>query len=119
MLQVLDASVLLNAPTRLIVTCCFSFWIQNFRNSKHQLQDGYKETKPTFALGTCAGSYQPSEAMKQAMEAGGYLSSEFTFLHQDAAVLAEDFFNPLENLDPDDGKKVLACFGGQYSSNGE
>lgn len=57
--------------------------------------------------------------MKQAMEAGGYLSNEFTFLHQDPAVLAEDFFKPLENLDPDDGKKVLACFGGEYSSNGE
>ncbi|KAL3775325.1 hypothetical protein HJC23_003146 [Cyclotella cryptica] len=90
----------------------------NNRNNGHQLQDGYRETKPTFALGTCASRYQPSDDLKQAMEPGGHLSSEFTFLHQDPAVLAEDFFTPLENLDPDDGKKVLACFGGEYSSNG-
>jgi alkaline phosphatase len=67
-------------------------------------------------MGTCASRYQPSEELKQSM-IDGALSSKYTFLHQDPAVLAENFYDPIQDKNPDDGDKVLACFGGQYSSD--
>jgi alkaline phosphatase len=86
----------------------------NNRRNTHHLQDGFREVQPTFAMGTCAGIYQPSEALKQSMITGG-LKSSHSFLFQDAAVLAEDFYESIQDKDPDDGHHVLACFGGQYS----
>ncbi len=87
----------------------------NYRKNKHHLQDGFRETQPTFAMGTCAGIYQPTEGLKQSM-IDGSLSSSHTFLYQKPAVLAENFYDSIQEKDPDDGDHVLACFGGQYSA---
>lgn len=87
----------------------------NYRKNKHHLQDGFKETQPTFAMGTCQSRYQPSEELKQSM-INGSLASAWTFLHQDPEVLAENFYDPTQEKDPDNGDHVLACFGGQYSA---
>jgi len=87
----------------------------NYRKNKHQLQDGFKETQPTWAMGTCQSRYQPSEELKQSMVNGSLVSSH-TFLHQDPEVLAENFYDSIQDKDPDNGDHVLACFGGQYSS---
>lgn len=88
----------------------------NNRRNKHHLQDGFREVQPTFAMGTCAGIYQPSKELKQSMIDGG-LKSSHSFLFQNAAVLAEDFYDSIQDKDPDDGHHVLACFGGEYSGN--
>lgn len=87
----------------------------NFRKNVHHLQDGFRETQPTFAMGTCASIYQPSEELKQSM-IDGILSSKYTFLTQDPAVLAENFYDAIQDKDPNKGESVLACFGGQYST---
>lgn len=88
----------------------------NYRKNKHHLQDGFREAEPTWAMGTCASRYQPSEELKQSM-IDGALKDKYTFLHQDPAVLAENFYDPIQDKHPDHGHKVLACFGGQYSSD--
>ena len=90
----------------------------NYRKNGYQLQDGFRETEPTWAMGACAGIYQPSEALKQSM-IDGALSSTYTFLHQDPDVMAEDFYEPIQDKNPDNGDKVLACFGGEYSESGQ
>ena len=87
----------------------------NNRKNAHHLQDGFRETQPTFAMGTCAGIYQPTEALKQSM-IDGALSKSHTFLHQDPTVTAEKFYDSIQDKDPDNGDHVLACFGGQYSA---
>lgn len=87
----------------------------NYRKNKHHLQDGFKEVEPTWAMGTCQSRYQPSEDLKQSM-IDGSLSNKYTFLHQSENVMAENFYDPIQDKDPDNGDKVLACFGGQYSS---
>ena len=88
----------------------------NYRKNGHQLQDGFKETLPTWAMGACAAQYQPSEETKQSM-VDGALSSMYTFLHQDPDVMAENFYDPIQDKNPDDGDKVLAYFGGEYSAS--
>lgn len=87
----------------------------NNRRNVHHLQDGFRETQPTFAMGTCAGIYQPSEGLKKSMIDGG-LSKSHTFLKQDPNVKAENFYASIQSKDPDNGDHVLACFGGQYSA---
>ena len=86
----------------------------NYRNNRHQLQDGFRETQPTWATGICAVGLEPSAEQKQSM-INGSLSSTYTFLHQDPVVMADDFYDTIQNNDPDSGDKVVACFGGQYS----
>lgn len=87
----------------------------NYRKNQHHLQDGFKETQPTWAMGTCASRYQPSEELKQSM-INGSLASSHTFLHQDPEVQAENFYDSIQDKDPDNGDHVLSCFGGQYST---
>ena len=87
----------------------------NYRKNAHHLQDGFRETQPTWAMGTCANIYQPTEELKQSM-IDGILSSKYSFLYQDPAVLAENFYDDIQDKDPNKGESVLACFGGQYSS---
>jgi len=88
----------------------------NNRNNAFQLQESFKAVNPTFASGTCATSLQPSVAHRNSMLPGGSLSSQWTFLYQgkDNATAA-NFYDPIQNLDPDDDKHVLVCFAGQYT----
>ena len=90
----------------------------NYRKNTHHLQDGFRETQPAWAMGTCASRYQPTEELKMSM-VNGSLSSSHTFLYQDPAVLAENFYDAIQDKDPDNGDHVLACFAGQYSTGVE
>lgn len=92
----------------------------NSRSNAFQLQESFKVVNPTYAAGTCATSTQPSEAHKKSMLPGGPLASSWTFLYQgkDNATAA-NFYDPIQSLDPDDGKHVLVCFGGQYTASKE
>lgn len=85
------------------------------RKNKHHLQDGFMRTQPSWAMGICDDKLQPSEEMKASM-VNGSLSSSWTFLHQDENVLAEDFYNDIQDKNPDNGDHVLACFGGEYTT---
>jgi alkaline phosphatase len=90
----------------------------NNRNSGFQLGKSFENVNPTYASGTCAASGTvPAVSHRTAMLPGGPLSSQWTFLYQGINnSTAENFYDPIQSLDPDDGKHVLACFGGQYTA---
>lgn len=90
----------------------------NNRNSGFQLGKSFETVNPTYASGTCAASGTvPSTAHRNSMLPGGSLSSQWTFLYQGInGSVASNFYDPIQGLDPDDGKHVLACFGGQYTA---
>jgi alkaline phosphatase len=92
----------------------------NSRANFFQLQKSFEAVNPTYAAGTCATGTQPSEAHKKSMLPGGPLASAWTFLYQgkDNATAA-NFYDPIQNLDPDDGKHVMVCFGGQYTKSNQ
>ena len=88
----------------------------NNRNSGFQLSKSFEFVNPTYASGTCVSSLVPSAAHRASMLPGGSLSSQWTFLYQGLNnATAANFYDPIQSLDPDDRKRVLVCFGGQYT----
>jgi len=83
------------------------------------MQRSMRTTNPTIVVGGCASRYQPSDDFKAAMRDGGSLESQWNILEQSPDVLAENFYDSIQNLDPDDDQHVLACFGGDYTESGE
>lgn len=49
----------------------------------------------------------------------GSLSSEFTLFEQKENVPAADFWNGLQDLDPDAGHKIFGCMGGDYARSSQ
>ena len=91
----------------------------NYRKNGPQMQRTLKTTNPTLVVGGCASRYQPSEEHKDLMRDGGSLESQWTILEQSSDVLATNFYDSIQDLDPDDDQHVLACFGGDYTASGE
>lgn len=90
----------------------------NYRKNGPQMQRGFEKINPTYAAGACASRYQPSDAHKESMEEGG-LSAMWTFIHQDPDTPAENFYDAMEGLDPNNGDHVMVCFGGEYTASGQ
>ena len=90
----------------------------NYRKNTLQLQNGFKEVNPTFAAGGCISRYQPSDEHKQMM-IDGALSNEWTFLATNPNITAEDFYAPIQDLDPDDDQHIMVCLGGEYTESGQ
>ena len=90
----------------------------NNRNSGFQLGKSFENVNPTYASGTCpASGTTVARSHRTAMLPGGPLSSQWTFLYQGLNnATASNFYDPIQSLDPDDGKHVLACFGGEYTA---
>jgi len=87
----------------------------NSRTNRAQLQWGIRDVNPTFASGSCASRYQPSEEHKELMRSGS-LSKQWTILETNENVKKEEFYNDIQDLDPDDDQHVLVCLGGDYVS---
>jgi alkaline phosphatase len=49
----------------------------------------------------------------------GPLSGQWTFLQQNNNTLAEDFYNGIGDLDPDNDDHLMVCVGGDYSTSKE
>jgi alkaline phosphatase len=86
----------------------------NNRWNREQLQKNFLRVNPTLASGVCNGRYYPSQEVLQSMR-DGKLSDSWTFLEQKEDVLAKDFYNGTEILDPDNGDHILVCLGGDFS----
>lgn len=116
----------------------------NYRKNGPQMQRSLEDVNPTYIAGVCTSRYQPSEAHKDKMRDGGSLSSSWTLIEQSpdvsAAVsfflrtslflfisnltyiffpLPQDFYKPLEGLDPNDDQHVAVCWGGGYTASGQ
>ncbi|CAB9497259.1 Alkaline phosphatase H [Seminavis robusta] len=90
----------------------------NNRKNRDQLRRTFQKVAPTLASGVCGGDYYPYPEDLQSMR-NGSLSSSWTFFEQQEGVLAEDFYNGLRDLDPDNGDHVMVCVGGDFSASGE
>ena len=88
----------------------------NNRSNRDQLRRSFLEGNPTMVSGVCGSRYYPAEGTLTSM-INGTLSAEWTFLSQSTDVLAEAFYNPMTDLDPDNGDKVLVCLGGDFTAN--
>jgi len=86
----------------------------NYRKALDQLRRSFRKVSPTMASGTCGGGYYPFEEDLQSMR-NGSLSSAWTLFEQSESVMAEDFYNGIEDLDPDDGDHVVVCLGGDFT----
>lgn len=49
----------------------------------------------------------------------GPLSKQWTFLTQNNDTLAEDFYNDIGELDPDNGDHLMVCLGGDFTNSGQ
>jgi alkaline phosphatase len=88
----------------------------NNRNSGVQLSKSLESVNPNYVSGNCAGSLTPAMTHRTKMF-NGSLASEWTFLFQGRNnVSAANFYDPIQTLDPDSGRKVMACFGGIYTN---
>lgn len=90
----------------------------NNRSNRDQLRKSWLNTNPTFVSGTCGGRYYPFEEDLQSMRDGA-LSSQWTLLEQNNMTLAEDFYNTIGDLDPDNGDHLMVCLGGDFTPSGE
>ena len=112
----------------------------NNRNNGPQLQRNFRVSNPSYVSGTCSSFYQPSQDNKVAMS-NGSLSEQWTFLTQKETVLAkvskyfeqtlrffdsihlltmllyQDFYESIQDLDPDDDQHVLVCLAGDYTAS--
>ncbi|CAB9531076.1 Alkaline phosphatase H [Seminavis robusta] len=86
----------------------------NNRQQRDQLRRSFREVNPSFASGVCAREYYPYPEDLQSMR-NGSLSRSWTLFEQKPSVLAENFYQGLENLDPDNGDHVLVCLGGDFT----
>jgi alkaline phosphatase len=92
----------------------------NNRKNAAQLKASFKDVNPTLTMGACNGGTQPSEAHKESMLDGGALSSSWTFLYQGKGnATADNFYDSIQDLDPDEEQHLLVCLGGQYSESKE
>eukprot|EP00339_Tiarina_fusa_P012873 CAMPEP_0117001948 /NCGR_PEP_ID=MMETSP0472-20121206/3775_1 /TAXON_ID=693140 ORGANISM="Tiarina fusus, Strain LIS" /NCGR_SAMPLE_ID=MMETSP0472 /ASSEMBLY_ACC=CAM_ASM_000603 /LENGTH=754 /DNA_ID=CAMNT_0004702121 /DNA_START=45 /DNA_END=2309 /DNA_ORIENTATION=+ len=90
----------------------------NNRSNRDQLRTSWLKTNPTMVSGVCGGRYYPYEEDLQSMR-DGPLSSQWTLFEQNNMTMAEDFYNGIEDLDPDNGDHVLVCVGGDFTSSGQ
>lgn len=88
----------------------------NNRNNGPQMQRNMRALNPTYVSGTCSGINAPSEAHKLEM-INGSMSNQWTFLNQKKGVSAANFYDPIQNLDPDDDKHVFVCLAGSYTAS--
>jgi alkaline phosphatase len=86
----------------------------NNRLNRDQIRQGFRSVNPTIVSGVCYSRYYPFPQDLESMQTGA-LSSQWTFLHQQEGVLAEDFYAPVQELDPNNGDQILVCLGGDYS----
>lgn len=90
----------------------------NYRSDRDSLRKSFIRVNPTMASGVCGGRYYPFEEDLESMK-NGALSSQWTFLYQNNDTSAEDFYNPIADLDPDNGDHLLVCLGGDFTTSGQ
>jgi len=90
----------------------------NYRSDRDELRRTFRQVNPTMASGVCAGRYYPFEEDLESMKSGA-MSSEWTFLYQNNETLAADFYDPIADLDPDNGDHLLVCLGGDFTKSGQ
>jgi len=88
----------------------------NNRNNGPQMQRNMRSVNPSYVSGTCSSYTQPSAEFKTLIY-NGTLKDQWTFLYQKPDVLKEDFYTPIQDLDPDDNKHVLVCLAGDYTAS--
>jgi len=88
----------------------------NNRSNRDQLRRSFMAVNPTMASGVCAGRYYPTEDSLESMRTGA-LSSQWTLLEQKEGIMAEDFYKPAAELDPDNGDHLLVCLGGDFTAS--
>lgn len=90
----------------------------NSRSNRDQLRTSWKTVNPTLVIGVCGGKYYPYEEDLQSMM-NGTLSKQWTFLHQNNDTMAENFYDDIGDLDPDNDDHLMVCLGGDYTVSGE
>jgi alkaline phosphatase len=90
----------------------------NSRSDRDSLRRSFMQVRPTMASGVCGGRYYPFEEDLESMM-NGALSSEWTFLYQNNMTTADAFYDPIADLDPDNGDHLLVCLGGDYTTSGQ
>ena len=82
----------------------------NNRNDRNQVRSNFYKTAPSFVSGICTSNFYPDPN-----EIDLLCSNKWAFLRQHPNITAQQFYSSIQDLNPDNGDHIVACFGGDYS----